>query len=104
MSKKKSEGKAGEKVKKSKASPEPVVAETQKAAPAKSATKKKTALKSTPAKKPATKKARRPTDEEIALRAYFIAERRQNLGWFGDETQDWVEAERQLLKEAGLKA
>jgi hypothetical protein len=50
------------------------------------------------------KKAKRPSNEDIALRAYFIAERRQKLGWFGDETQDWVEAERQLLKEAGLKA
>jgi len=38
--------------------------------------------------------------EDIALRAYFIAERRQAMGWDGDETSDWVEAERQLSLEA----
>lgn len=38
--------------------------------------------------------------EEISLRAYFIAERRQAMGWPGDSTSDWVEAERQLKAEA----
>lgn len=38
--------------------------------------------------------------DDIALRAYFIAERRQKLGWPGDATSDWVEAERQLIAEA----
>jgi phage protein D len=38
--------------------------------------------------------------EDISLRAYFIAERRQKMGWPGDETSDWVEAERQLRAEA----
>lgn len=69
---------------------------------------KKDASKKAPAKKSATKsssrkKSIRPTNEDIALRAYFIAERRQALGWPGDSTGDWVEAERQLLEEAGLK-
>lgn len=44
------------------------------------------------------------TTEELSLRAYFIAERRQAMGWPGDETSDWVEAERQLLAEAKKKA
>ncbi len=104
MSKKKTEGKTGEKVKKSKVVNEPAAVETKEPVPVKPSPKKKAASKTTTAKKPGTKKSKRPTNEDIALRAYFIAERRQKLGWFGDETQDWVEAERQLLKEAGLKA
>ncbi len=35
--------------------------------------------------------------QEIALRAYFIAEKRRALSLPGDEHQDWLEAERQLL-------
>jgi Protein of unknown function (DUF2934) len=42
--------------------------------------------------------------EDIALRAYFIAERRHKMGWHGDSTGDWVEAERQLKAEAARKA
>lgn len=41
--------------------------------------------------------------DEIALRAYYIAEHRRNLSLPGDELGDWVEAERQLRKEAGRK-
>lgn len=41
--------------------------------------------------------------DDIALRAYFIAERREKMGWPGDSTGDWVEAERQLLVEAKKK-
>jgi len=41
--------------------------------------------------------------EDIALRAYFIAERRHKMGWPGDSTGDWVEAERQLKAEAARK-
>jgi hypothetical protein len=36
------------------------------------------------------------TNEEIALRAYYIGERRRNLGLPGDSQSDWLEAERQL--------
>ena len=43
------------------------------------------------------------TIEDISLRAYFIAERRKSHGLPGDETSDWVEAERQLLVEAAKK-
>jgi len=40
------------------------------------------------------------TPADIALRAYFIAEKRLKLGLRGDSTSDWVEAERQLKAEA----
>ncbi|MCK9588905.1 MAG: DUF2934 domain-containing protein [Terrimicrobiaceae bacterium] len=43
------------------------------------------------------------SNEDIALRAYFIAERRQKMGWHGDSTGDWVEAESQLKAEAAKK-
>ena len=43
------------------------------------------------------------SSEDIALRAYFIAERRHKMGWQGDSTGDWVEAERQLKVEAARK-
>ena len=38
--------------------------------------------------------------EDVALRAYFIAEKRRQDGLPGDEHQDWLEAERQLRVEA----
>jgi Protein of unknown function (DUF2934) len=41
---------------------------------------------------------------DIALRAYYIAERRGKLGLPGDEMGDWVEAERQLSTEARRKS
>jgi hypothetical protein len=41
---------------------------------------------------------------DIALRAYYIAERRTKLGLPGDEMGDWVEAERQLSTEAPGKS
>ena len=46
----------------------------------------------------------RPAREDIALRAYFISERRRSLGLPGDEHQDWIEAERQLMAERGAVA
>jgi hypothetical protein len=63
---------------------------------------------------PVTSKPRRPagirkkaaaeiSSDEIALRAYYLAEHRRNLRLPGDELGDWVEAERQLHKEAGRK-
>lgn len=58
--------------------------------------------KEAPAKKPA-RSARGFTDADISLRAYFIAERRHKLGWPGDSTSDWVEAERQLTAEEKKK-
>jgi hypothetical protein len=44
-----------------------------------------------------------PSSEQVALRAYFIAERRRVLGIHGDETSDWVAAERELLEEQKAK-
>ena len=59
------------------------------------------------AKKPATKQAAvsvskpapEPTDDEIRLRAYFLAERRHRLSLPGDSNHDWIEARRQLIEE-----
>jgi hypothetical protein len=42
-----------------------------------------------------------PSDEEIRIRAYFIAERRLQLSLAGDSAHDWIEAKRQLIEEAG---
>jgi hypothetical protein len=36
------------------------------------------------------------TNDDIAVRAYFIGERRRHLGLPGDPQSDWLEAERQL--------
>ena len=41
-----------------------------------------------------------PSDEEIRIRAYFIAERRIQLSLQGDSDHDWIEARRQLVEEA----
>ena len=40
-----------------------------------------------------------PNDDEIRMRAYFIAERRHRLALPGDADSDWLEAKRQLLAE-----
>jgi hypothetical protein len=40
-----------------------------------------------------------PRTEDIAIRAYLIGEKRQQLGQPGDSLGDWVEAERQLIGE-----
>lgn len=62
---------------------------------------KKSALKR-PAKKrsPRQGKTYEPSDADIKLRAYFIAERRVQLALHGDPARDWLEARRQLLEEA----
>jgi hypothetical protein len=62
------------------------------AAPRKSATKQPTAS----GQKPASE----PTDDQIRLRAYFLAERRHKLSLPGDSNHDWIEARRQLIEEA----
>jgi hypothetical protein len=52
--------------------------------------------------KPAKAKAEKThaaSHEDVAFRAYLIAEKRQQLGIHGDSLSDWVEAERQLLGE-----
>ena len=44
------------------------------------------------------------TDEEIRMRAYFIAEWRVQNGIAGDSAHDWLEARRQLQEEAGKRS
>jgi hypothetical protein len=55
-------------------------------------------------KAPAAPAAPAYTHEDVALRAYFISEKRRSQGHHGDEHQDWVEAERQLLAESAKPA
>lgn len=65
--------------------------------------KKPAAPKKTAEKKPsgaAATAAFEPTDEQIRLRAYFLAERRHRLALPGDSNHDWIEARRQLIEEA----
>jgi hypothetical protein len=64
-----------------------------------------TAKKSTEKKAAAPKlKKTRFTQDDIALRAYFIAEKRQKDGLQGDAHSDWIEAERQLRAEGSGKS
>jgi hypothetical protein len=81
----------------------------KKAAPAKAATlKTPMAVAKKPAKAPVKKPAPvtqppAPTTDDISLRAYFISEKRNQLGLPGDSAHDWIEAERQLIEEAKSK-
>jgi len=58
-------------------------------------TKDVKSTKPTPSKAPAIV----VTTEEISLRAYFIAERREAMGWPGNSDTDWIEAEKQVRTE-----
>jgi len=74
----------------------------------KPAVRKKRAAKTSPAKVAAsvTLDPKPPVQEpaishdDIALRAYFIGERRQQMGWHGDSASDWSDAVSQLQAEA----
>ena len=44
------------------------------------------------------------SEEDIRLRAYFISEGRLQNGIPGDSAHDWLEAQRQLQKEAQKRA
>jgi len=77
----------------------------KKARAAVPAAKKKKAVtpKKSAGKKPVASPAKgpvEPTDEQIRLRAYFLAERRHKLSLPGDSAHDWIEARRQLIEEA----
>ena len=107
MSKKKSEKEEKEKKQSAKkalvkAQPAAVVPEVAADVELKEAKPKARKTKAAPAKKTA-KATPAISSEDIALRAYFIAERRQKMGWPGDSAGDWVEAERQLKAEAARK-
>ncbi len=84
------------------------VTRSQRTASSAAPAKKKTASTSTgnvaaAKSKSQTKAIAQPSSEQVALRAYFIAERRRVLGIHGDETSDWVAAERELLEELKAK-
>lgn len=89
--------------------------------PAKKAAATKKAVKKSPVKKPADARNRATsanpgrvvtrriggrsevigligsvTSEDIALKAYYLAERRRHLGLPGDPESDWLQAEREL--------
>jgi hypothetical protein len=80
---------------------EPRKKATAAAAPAK---KNKPAASAKTADKPQAtatpKSSAEPTDDEIRIRAYFLAERRHKLSLPGDSAHDWIEARRQLIEEA----
>jgi hypothetical protein len=68
---------------------------------------KPTAKKARPRKVVAAKSGIRtkpphPSDEQIRLRAYFLAEQRAQFSLKGDHNSDWLEAKRQLFEEAGV--
>jgi hypothetical protein len=50
-------------------------------------------------KSPTEATARGYTQDDIALRAYFISEKRNEQGLPGTQEEDWLEAERQLIEE-----
>jgi hypothetical protein len=66
--------------------------------------KKKAAHPKKPSAKAAAKAPVEPTDDQIRLRAYFLAERRHKLSLPGDSNHDWIEARRQLIEESARSA
>lgn len=70
-----------------------------KPAASKPAAKKKAAAPKAPRKTKAPVAAAGFTNDDIALRAYFIAEARRHTGEHGTPEGDWHEAERQLRAE-----
>ena len=58
----------------------------------------------TSAAKPAASRPVEPTDDQIRIRAYFLAERRHQLSLPGDSAHDWIEARRQLIEEASKQS
>ena len=99
----------------------PAVSKASAPKPAKATERPKTAGKrasrvadkTTTARKPRAATAGRKTrrarhvvisDDDIRLRAYFIAERRLQSGLLGDSAHDWLEARRQLQREVGKGA
>jgi len=73
----------------------PPVAVAAKTKPGAKAVKAPAAKAKRNTKAPAPAKPRY-TREDVALRAYFISEKRRAHGLPGSEHQDWLEAERQI--------
>ena len=71
--------------------------------PARKSVQKKAGANLSTKSKSRKKVVAQPSVEQVALRAYFIGERRRNLGMPGDETSDWVAAEREILEELKAK-
>jgi hypothetical protein len=89
--------------------PEPKKRARASASPGKKkkpAAAKKPSTKQPPASsaKPAASQPIEPTDDEIRLRAYFLAEHRLKLSLPGDSAHDWIEARRQLIEEASQQS
>lgn len=82
-----------------KASSVPVKAKAKK--PAAKKTAPPVSRAASPKKASSAPALREPTDEEIRIRAYFLAERRIQLSLPGDSAHDWIEARRQLIEESG---
>ncbi|HEV7401986.1 MAG TPA: DUF2934 domain-containing protein [Chthoniobacteraceae bacterium] len=80
------------------AKPARVAAKPANAAPAAAKTAVKP-IKLTSSRKKAPAAPKTVTDEEIAVRAYLIAEHRHQHGIWGEPHLDWIEAERQLKAE-----
>jgi hypothetical protein len=83
----------------------PVTVESKQVEP-KKVEAKKVKRSPKPTSKSAGKKAAlvnanrvKPTFEQIQVRAYFVSEHRRKLGVPGDEHQDWITAEQELLAE-----
>ena len=68
---------------------------------AKKSSAKKSARKSASRKSAAGKHGAEPSDEDIRIRAYFIAERRMQLSLDGDPANDWIQARQELIAEGG---
>ena len=70
---------------------------------------KKTASKTAVPKKPSAKKTMKAanklayTQEDVALRAYFISERRRAEGLHNNPEQNWLDAERELQAEFAVR-
>ncbi|MDR3403568.1 MAG: DUF2934 domain-containing protein [Chthoniobacter sp.] len=77
-----------------------VVKPTTKAKPAGKKAKAPAARTKKIVKKAVAPAKPRYSREDVALRAYFISEKRRSQGLPGDEHHDWLEAERQLLAES----
>jgi hypothetical protein len=72
------------------------------------AASRKTTPQTKPRQLPSRKKAAPSqvavSDDDIRLRAYFLAEERMRKGIEGNSGHDWLEARRQLLAEAAGRA
>jgi len=88
----------GKKIETSKEVAATVVVEKKPAKAVKAPAKKKVAKKA-----PASVKKTLFSNDDIALRAYFIAEKRLKAGLPGNPHQDWLEAEKQLRAESTKK-